>query len=420
MQQVRGHSRHGASSADRRALCPGSVRLTDTLPADIVNQKSIWAEEGDDAHELLAYALNNKFRSADLASAMLRAEPNDEEIDSVQVALDHVWGILDAYPAVEMWVEKTWEMPSTTAPGEVWGTADIAIFVHELDLLHVIDFKHGAGVAVDIENNRQTLQYAASVNNELFNLAKEIIVTIVQPRCFHPEGFIRSRIVSKERLWAYIEEHDEIIRASQAPDAPLVPGTKQCQFCPAKVICPALEAQALTVVKDTFKSVKDVTMANLPEPTSLPVDRIAFILDAAPLLEEWLEAVRKVAYEHMKNGGVIPGRKLVEAQAKRKWHGEPAEIAQGLVELSGLPIDEWYKRELTTITEAERRLKAVFRAKGAPSDAASKALAKFTLKQSSGNLTMVGLEDNRPAVNTAQVAFKSVNMLPPPPTGEQK
>jgi len=64
-------------------------------------------------------------------------------------------------------------------------------------------------------------------------------VVIIQPRLGYNDRVTIAR---------YGEEHREpiraqiaaIIRASQAPDAPLVPGEEQCRYCRARAICPAL------------------------------------------------------------------------------------------------------------------------------------------------------------------------------------
>ena len=116
------------------------------------------------------------------------------------------------------------------------------------------------------------------------------------------------------------------------------------------------------------------------------------------------------------SGTPIPGHKLVEVQARRQWHGKEHEIAEQLIQLSGYALDEddVMPRSLAPLTKVEALLVegARARAEKGKKDAAAKAMRDamsfLTLKQSSGNLTLVSDADGRPAVNRAQTLFGGV------------
>jgi uncharacterized protein YbaR (Trm112 family) len=207
------------------------------------------------------------------------------------------------------------------------------------------------------------------------------------------------------------------VAAAKDPFAPLVPGPTQCKFCPASLTCPAREAAALAVVNENFADVRVVNAETLPRVSELPLDRIARIMEAAPMLKGWLKDAEQAAFEYMKMGYTIPNHKMVYAQAKRRWYGLEEEIARQLVDLTGLTYDEIFPRKLIGITAAETAVKNAYKAKvkrGQKTKAAEQAvldMAPLTMKDTSGNLTIAHITDGRPAVDLAQVNFADVKLI---------
>lgn len=427
---LRKHAKYGASSAHRWMRCFGSVRLSEAAPPQ---PESPYAKDGTRAHELLDFALKNGYWDAREASIMADRIDEDtsfeagERLEAIQVALDYVKALLDAYPDAVMYVERSFHFPSNVDPDNTFGTCDICIYIPSLDVLYVIDYKHGAGEPVEVEDNEQGLYYATGAVEGSGGLnAETICVVIIQPRCFHPLGPIREAVVPRTRLQDFVFEADNAILETKKPDAPLNPGPKQCRWCPANVSCPAREQRALAVVGQTFASVKVITKETLPDARTLPMDRIAYILDAASLLEDFLSDVYNVAFNYAMSGGTIPNRKLVEAQARRRFYGEELHVAQQLMALANLDpnkVEDWdkvYPRKLINITTAETLIKQAFR-KQHPKlkvkdtvELANKALAALTLKETSGNLKLVPLNDPRPPANRAERDFANVTVLPTP------
>lgn len=422
---ARKHSIYGASAAYRRFLCPGSVRLTRALPEFPSNP---FQRDGQEAHELLDYALKNGYWNAKEASIMagryeLDSKPEaGDRFNAVNVALHYVQDILEAYEDAVLYVEHFFEMPSNVTD-QGWGWNDIAIHVPSLSLVYIIDYKHGAGVGVDHIENKQLLQYGTgAVLGSGHMDADTIVLVIIQPRCFHPAGsHPREWVVGKDRLEAFVEEFDTNVIECEDPNAPLIPGETQCHWCPAAFTCPAREAKALQIVRADFKTVKDITQANLPDPATLPMDRIAYIKAAKKYLLDWLADVDDIAFRHAMGGGYVPDHKLVEARAYRRWYGDPKEVNENLKLLAGVDDDDvFFPRTLKGITETEDMLVAAFRdraPKGKKKQAAEDAvqsMAALTIKESSGNLSLVHISDRRPAVDRAAQTFKTVQSLPAP------
>jgi hypothetical protein len=345
-------------------------------------------------------------------------------IAAVKVAVDYVQDILDDYPDAILVVEQEFQIPSLAAPDEVWGINDICIYIPSMRLLYVIDYKHGAGVPVETIGNEQVRGYGIGALHSHPEWGVDTVaLVIIQPRIFNFKLPIPEEWVSETEIWAFRDKIDDAIRAAQEPDAPLVVGEKQCFFCPAKATCPARQQQMLTVAGETFGDVQQVTPAALAAAETLTPDRLAYILDAGDLVRDYIEAVRAEAFRRAMAGTHIPGRKVVEAQARRSWEkaGSEQENAQTAVELfriSGLPPDKFMETKLVGITEAEKLMKDAVReraTKGKKKEAVEEAVAKMaflTTKKSSGTLSLVAEDDPRPGKNMATEAFSGAVNLP--------
>lgn len=420
--EPRAHKRFALSAAYRWQKCPGSVRLCEKAPP---SPPSKYADDGTKAHTLLECTLR-----AGLASAAEGWESTpyffeDLDVDmiaAVQVAVDYVFDIVDAFPDAQVLVEQRFSIPCEAAPDELGGTADIVIYIPSLKLLVVIDYKHGAGVAVEVPDNPQLLGYATGAFFALTETVERVRVVVVQPRCFHTLGPVREHDVGPDAIFDFSLELNDSVALCLSAEAPFVPGDKQCRFCEAKVICPALESRALSLFSDASRQIarlQGVQQATLPEPAALPVDRLAYILGFSSVLKDWLQACNDVALEYAKQGYEIPGRKLVESSVSRQWYYPEEHIATELMSLAGCTRDEVMPRKLISITAADKLVADAFKAKAkrgtkmAAAEEAKNAVAYLTIKEGSGSYTLAPLTDKRPAVSVARVTFAGVdtNML---------
>ena len=426
----RTHRRYSASKMERLALCPGSDKAT----FGVAETDSVWSIEGTKAHTVLDAALQNRVRDARTAhidySALCmellddnHGGPYNRFYSSVQTCLDLVYSILDSHPNAIIWNEVFVDPPSDVAPGEAGGYCDIAIYDPDTKTLWVIDYKHGAGIAKAVVGNRQVMQYAAgmlydptSPLNDMgagthANDVERVVLFIIQPRAFHPDGEERSYELLPYQVYEYLAEMDRVITECQKPDAPLIPGDDQCRFCPIAAQCPAREAKALAAVNQTFRSVEDYQQSLVPDPLSMEGEHVERAMLAIPFLRTWANAVEKRLFQLMMEGYQAKEHKIVEAQARRRWHGDPAEIAKEFVKLAGCQYEEIMKPRLVSITDADEIIVNAYKAraprgaKKAAAEDARRAMAFLTLKDSSGSLTLVTNDDDRPAINRANTAF---------------
>lgn len=424
----RAHAKYSASGAKRWLNCHGSIALAAHVPPGV---SSSYALDGTEAHELIEFCFTNGLRDADEAYRLrlwqtvdtmkptvtwtYRHDSYEERIDAIQVMLDHCWEIIDAYHGCMVFIEC--EFPLSNSHGQsAGGTVDVAVYVPDLQLLYIIDYKHGAGTIVD--STEQLLVYAVTITDELwlkYSCAViEAVLTIVQPRCFHALGPIRTEIVPGEKLDEFHRLADQAIGLCEQPGAPLKLGS-WCKFCPAEMICPLRETQIANTLLPTFNSIKEISAVGLPDPKTLPLERITELLAAKDSITSWLASVEDIATELARNGTNIPGHKLVYAQAKSKWMDMDVNVlAEKMAELTGQPADIFKRLQPITITDAKALFKSAYKKGGlSATDAAARAneeIAFLTVKESSGNTVLVGLEDKRPAAN---VADRMVYMEPP-------
>jgi hypothetical protein len=397
---ARKHAPHSASVIHRRFACPGSYRREQMATP---RPSSKYAEEGTRAHEVL--------------EGMLRGEGaacEPEMMVHVQTVYDYVQDILARHPDAMMLIEQRFTIPSDADPGHVYGMADIIIYVPSTHTLYVIDLKYGMD-PVEVEENTQLLFYGLGALLHTSEPIRDVVLVIAQPRAYHSKGPIREWHTTATRLCDFYLELEDVIARSLEPDAPLVPGEKQCKYCSASVsdtmVCPAREAKALAVAGAHFSGFQQVHAAALVPPAAMPLDKLAYVLAAAGDLTQWLEEVKRYAHDLALKGHHIPGHKLVRPDARRTFDDPPEIVAAELEAYFGLTIDQIMPRKLCGITEIDTLVKTVAResattkqGKKAAVQAANEIVATMTTKSSpEGVYSLVREDDRRPAVNPAQV-----------------
>jgi hypothetical protein len=125
-------------------------------------------------------------------------------------------------------------------------------------LLRVYDYKHGAGVVVEVEGNVQLLYYALGALVTLKFPAKEIEIVVVQPRAEHRKGPVRRWRIPAHQMLDFEAELVEACERTEDPKAPLNPG-RHCYFCPAKNQCPAKLKDAQSKAAEQFTDIVEET-----------------------------------------------------------------------------------------------------------------------------------------------------------------
>lgn len=430
----REHREFSPSRSERFILCPGSVNLLRRTPA---RERTIYADEGDVAHKVLEAGLTTFAINANQAieNSIYCCEDFDSEFKaSINEALSYVWGVMQEvngkYGDAVLYVETFVNPPVAAAPGEAGGYCDVAIYSAKARHLWVVDYKHGVGIAKAVVGNTQVKQYAAGFlfdENRLVDpeSVDDVTLVIVQPRAYHPDGDIREYQTTPGHLWDYLLELEGYIEEALKPDAPLKPGVDQCRFCEARSACPALEARAVAIINPQFNNTRQVTVATLPDPKTMDVQRLSYIKQQFELFRIFMNGVDSHVDELVRSGVHVPGWKMVETNPKRVWYGDENERAYKLASLIGCKPSDLYRTSFKTLTDVEELVVTAFKSrvgKGRKKQAAEEAkqlFAYFTIKESSGNLTLVPEDDPRPAVNKALQSFETIRGAIEPPTINQ-
>jgi uncharacterized protein (DUF2249 family) len=294
------HAKLSASGAHRWSACPGSVAAEEGIP----DRSSSFAEEGTRAHDIMEKVLNRQGEPSDYTK-------DQEMIDGVQLYVDYVMNLYPERKLKSLFVERRVSFADWVPDG--FGTADTILITD--DVLHVVDLKYGKGVQVFADNNPQALLYALGAYSEFEWVwkPKTVKVSIVQPRLDHISEFE----ISVSDLMKFGEAMQQAAAATQEPDAPRVPGEKQCRFCKAKATCPALMKMTADTVLADFDDLEPSKPAN-----SLTQKQLSMVMFRKPMIEAWLSAVEKVVKEKLLTGENFEGFKLVEGRSLRKWQDE--------------------------------------------------------------------------------------------------
>jgi hypothetical protein len=250
------------------------------------------------------------------------------------------------------------------------GTADAVRYRPSTGELRVFDAKFGSGVYVEAEDNKQMKMYALGVMLKLNRPVKSVICTIVQP-LFEGARPVRDWTFQAHEIMAFVADVQAAAIETRKKDAKLVAGD-HCKFCPAAATCPELEKRQVALVAADF--------SNLP---SVPMAKLAEALRFIPLVKERIKAIEEHAYAEAQKGE-IPGFKLVDKRATRRWLDE-----EGLITwCKGREVttpDPFAPPELLSPAQFEKKL----------DKEGKKEMVKFVESKSSGTV-LVPVEDDRP------------------------
>lgn len=328
------HSLLSGSTAKRWTECTPSARLCE----GIEDAPSPYAEEGSECHLLGQHKieLNHKMPTEDPRPGMKYYNQEMEECSDIylQVVNEKYADAKKYCKDPVLLVEAKLDFSRWVKDG--YGYGDCIIIADHV--IHVIDYKHGAGVLVNADNNTQMKVYSLAVLDQFGDLydIDEVCMTIVQPR----KDNISSWTISKDELldWA-----DNFL----APRAELAYEGKgefkagpHCQFCKVKSKCRARAERNLELAQHEFK------LPDLLEDTE-----IAAILDKVDDLVSWANDVKDYALSQALAGKIYDGYKIVEGRSIRKYTDEGA-VAEAVTAAGFDP----YEKKLLGLTAMTQML----------------------------------------------------------------
>lgn len=382
---TRAHATWSASATSRNWNCPGALTLAELVKdLEVESEAAAW---GTACHTVAEDCLVNGREAAEWTGRTVKTKEHEIEVDeemaeTAQTYIDYVQRRLD-YVLVPpghiipvtgdpkdvpvLQVEQRFSLEKLNPPFDAGGTADAVIYFPAEKLLEVIDLKGGRGVKVDATENKQLRTYAlgAMLANPGLEVQR-VRSTIVQPRVSR-EPKSEEYDVSELLDWTgelmsvmgtaaaakaeYAKVTGDLTREAWAEKF-LRPGEVQCKFCPAAGFCPALKKQALDAAGVWFDDLEQPRLSNTP--ADLSPERLAQVLDAADMIQDYLNACRALAHRLAETGVEIPNYQIVEKVGRRRWINEEAlPDALGLI---GLDDDQIYDRKLKSPAGIEKVL----------------------------------------------------------------
>ena len=368
------HAILSASSAKRWTECTPSARLN----ANIEERASPYALEGTDAHSLCQHLVEKEYGIPTSDPTPNLSYYNQEMQDCAEIYLSTIKELMAEAkthsPNPQILVEQRVRFDKWVPGG--FGTADCIILCDKT--IYVIDYKHGAGIFVDAEDNIQMKLYALGVISMFGTIydVENVCMTIVQPR----KENISSWTIPVTDLLQWADEYlSPRAKLAYEGKGEFVAGS-HCQFCKIKTICRNRAEANLEMAKHDFA---------LPE--TLDDEEIAVILSKIDDLVSWANDVKGFALEQALDGKKYDGFKVVEGRSTRKYSDEDA-VAYAVKEAGYDP----FEKKLLGITAMSKLLgKTKF----------EELLGDFIFKPP-GKPTLVTVDDKRTEYNSAVRDFK--------------
>lgn len=368
----------GGSTAKRRINCPGSYEAEKDIPS----QESEYAARGSMLHAAMELLLTADPEDPDtwfdeLEGNDLGFEGHEVTRELIDAKLKPAWNawldVLETYELDDWFIEQRVSF-GDIVPG-AFGTADVAA-IDKAKRLHILDWKFGDGVVVNVEGNEGLGFYAGGIlydeDPELQEMCDEIsavVLHIVQPRAGSGE-VLHTWETTEHWVEDLVGLCERAVAIAKQPDAPRKAGS-WCQFCKARATCPEQLALASTALSNTPKSMTSI--------------ELGAAMTMAQQLKTWISEVVKLAQAEAEAGAVIPGFKLVNKRPTRVW--ADAEEAEKRFRNAKVPVGKFTNKKLITPAQAQKLNKDLYADK----------LDDIVVMHSSG-LTLVPDSDKRQAV----------------------
>lgn len=326
------HAILSASGAHRWLQCLPSARLE----LEFANNESNAAAEGTAAHALCEHKLKKALR---IRSKRPVSNYNTDEMEEhcdayVEFVMEQLEIAKQCCTDPLVLIEQRLDFSCYVPQG--FGTGDCIIIADKR--LHIIDFKYGMGVLVDVVENPQMKLYALGaleIYDSLYDI-EEVSMTIFQPRRENVSTWTIS--IKELKNWAEDELKPKALMAYDG-EGEYLPG-EWCTFCRAAVKCRARSEYNLELAKHEFKM-----------PPLLTDFEIEDILSKLSDLTKWANEIISFATDAAVNHGKEwSGFKVVEGRSVRKYKDENA-VAETA---KACGYKDIYRQSLITLTEMQK------------------------------------------------------------------
>jgi hypothetical protein len=290
---------------------------------------SVYAQDGTCQHELGADLIYKPGPAEKYVGVYTLADVlvTEEHYKNAKIYADHVRSIAGDGAHLE----ETISAP--TIHPESFGTCDAWFYCEATRTLYVWDFKSGFA-RVSAFENWQLINYAAGLifnpNCPASNAARVVLV-IVQPRDFGPDGPIKEWSTTIEELEPYFKKM-KISAQEVFSEKPQAKNGRHCQYCKARHACEAKRLGAF----DAFEYIC-ASMPRTLSPEQIGAE-LEVLVRAKEEIDYRLTGLQTQVEALIKDGKQVPQWDLRSKAHRKEWKISGNELDQ---------IAQPYKIELT-------------------------------------------------------------------------
>ena len=319
------------SSAARWIACPASARLSLQVPKEESGEA---AQIGTAIHALSETCWQLDQDPMDFVGKTIEGIVMTRE--NCEFALAHIRTVAALEAELGTIKVEQHGVAYETLLVKVGGTADVVAYNLDKSILEIADLKTGRQW-VDADSAQMKI-YALGIMGKLVKVFDTVRLTIVQPQT----GENRTHVTTGDELmhWKNYNLIPAAVSAADGRSEP-TPFKDACQYCPAKMICPA-QTKALAAVPVAA----DVT--------TLTPEQVSDLLDKAELVEDFIAALRKEATKTLEAGGVLRGWQMAPKRPTRQWTNETHALQEMLN--AGIKYEQIYETSMITPAAADKLL----------------------------------------------------------------
>lgn len=232
-----------------------------------------------------------------------------------------------------------------------YGTPDTWYYHQASKTIYLYDYKFGHRY-VDEYENLQCIMYAEGIINRLALMYKvepgvldqqiNVVITIVQPRCYYKGEPVRSWELRGSDVRGYINKLAAAAERAMSPDPVATTNEEACRNCPGRHACPALQLGAYS----------DLQYSTQSSPVELPLAAASLELkmmeNGLARLQARVEGMREFVASQVAKGGYSAYYRLQDSYGHRTWN-KPHEEVLAIGELFEKDLS---KRSVVTPTQA--------------------------------------------------------------------
>lgn len=366
----------GGSTAARVMACPGSVKLCQQVPPIPPTDA---AREGSMLHAAIARIIEENLDPMTVLAegfsfdgVELTQELYDEKLLPAVQQFDALLDELEGDDTATILVESEVSF-GDYIPG-AFGSCDILVRCGPRVV--VLDWKFG-DFSVGAEENKQLMFYTAAAmrtpkTKHMFDDATDVELVIIQPTRGEPSRWVTT--------FPALTKFEKALKKSVADTTTLKQGT-HCRWCDAQPICPLMTGAMERALKMQLENIG--------------VEKLGLAFEQSYILESFIEKLRALVQTAKENGVDVPGCKLVQKKATRKWVDE-----ERAGEVCTKIVADYYMQTPTMaeLLTYETKLKSPAQMEKQLKKCGAEIPPELIVKESTGT-TVVRASDPRPSVD---------------------